>query len=239
MANFEELRTRIKIEDLATMLGIETKPVENKPAQLRAMCPKCQRGKNDLSIGADRQRFTCWSSKQNGDVVDFFQHIQGITSKADAGTALKKLLDAPPEAQAAPQGTTRPPEHLQKLRDNLVRRPDGIKDKVKAEAFSRIGLTEETLEHFDAGYSPQGTMAGRLLVGLHTLQGQLVGFVGIALDAKEPRYVFPNNITRESIIFNIHRVRQAQNIIVADDPLDVLMGYETGETDVICFLDHH
>ncbi len=238
MANFDELRARVKIEDLATMLSIETKQVENKPTQLRASCPKCQRGKNDLSIGTDRQRFTCWSSKQNGDVVDLFQHVQNIASKSDAGIALKKLLDAPPETQTVPQGTTRPPEHLQKVRDNLVRKVEGIKDKVKAEVFKNLGITEETLEHFDAGYSPQGTMAGRLLIGLHTSQGQLVGFVGIALDGREPRYMFPNNITRESLIFNIHRAREAQSIIVADDPLDILMGYETGETDVICFLDH-
>lgn len=237
MANFEELRARVKIEELATMLGIETKPIENKPAQLRASCSKCQRGKNDLSIGIDRQRFTCWSSKQNGDVVDFFQHIHGIASKAEAGVALKKMLDAPSKIHTLSESSTRSPEHLQKLRDNLIRKADAIKDKAKAKTFDDLGISEDTFEHFDAGYSPQGTMAGRLLVGLHNPQGQLVGFIGIAMDAREPRFVFPANVTRESLIFNIHRVREAQSILIAEDPLDILMGYETGETDVICFLD--
>lgn len=236
MAKFEELRSRSSIEAVTELLGIATTPKQDDPTQLKATCPKCQRGKHDLSISTIKQRFTCWTSGARGDLIDLFAHVRSFDSNQKAGEALKELLDNPPEPETPPH-EQKAPAHLQKVLTSLVPTADGIKDKDKAKALLDLGLSKETCQHFQAGYAAQGTMAGRFCIALHSPLGELVGFVGVALDERKPRFKFPDNIVRGNLIFNIHRVREARELIVAADPLMVLIGFENGETDVISYLN--
>ena len=235
MAKFEELKARTTIEAVAALVGLSTTAREGDPKQLRATCPKCQRGKKDVSISIDKQKFTCWSSKAHGDVIDFFAHVRGYDSNQEAGEALKKLLDSPPETQEP--GQPKNPANLQKILEYLVSSVELIKDPEKAKGFRELGVSKETCQHFQAGYAPQGTMAGRFLIPLHSPSGELVGFVGVSIDGREPFFKYPENIVRGNLIFNIHRVREASEVIIAPDPLMVLIGYENGDPDIISYLD--
>jgi len=75
--------------------------------------------------------------------------------------------------------------------------------------FNR-GVSRETLEEFGAGYCVSaGIYAGRFIIPLHNETGELVGYVGRAVDASEPKYLFPSNedgFNKSNLLFNLHRV---------------------------------
>jgi len=58
-----------------------------------------------------------------------------------------------------------------------------------------LGLTPTIMETLGGGYCSKGTMAGRILIPLRTVTGELKGYCGIAIKAEQaPLLLFPSSL---------------------------------------------
>jgi hypothetical protein len=77
-------------------------------------------------------------------------------------------------------------------------------------AIAGLSLQPETCMRFGAGYAPKGIMRGRLAIPLHDPGGRLVAYCGQSVDGGEPGLVFPNGFDPQFVIFNAHRIVEAE-----------------------------
>ena len=227
MADMPKLRDRTTIQHVAALLALALTPSAKDANQLRGPCPACNNGgKNALAINTEKQKYYCWTSNEHGDLLDLYRHVRKKETIKDAAIELEKLLDNPVD-MGIPQRETKSPAALQKVIEYL---------DPKSEKIEHLGISPETCAVFQAGYAPKGTMTGRFVIALHTPAGDLIGFVGVALDDREPRFKYPDNIQRANLVFNAHRVRASDTVMVASDPLAVVLAFENGDPDAIAFL---
>lgn len=79
-------------------------------------------------------------------------------------------------------------------------------------------------------------MRGRLAIPIHDRAGTLLAYCGRAVKDETPTLIFPNGFRPDTVIFNGHRIEQGDTIYVARDPLQVLLAFEHGVTNVVSFL---
>ncbi len=57
-------------------------------------------------------------------------------------------------------------------------------------------------------------MNGRVVIPIHNERGELVAYAGRAIDGSEPRYKLPAGFHKSLELFNLHRVTEAEVILV-------------------------
>jgi DNA primase len=105
--------------------------------------------------------------------------------------------------------------------------------------FRERGIHEATARFFGMGYYAGPPLGRRIIAPLHDPAGQLVGYIGRAVDEKvEPRYCFQRGVRRSELLFNLHRVKQAkaETVIVVEGIFDVLAIYQVGIPNVVATL---
>lgn len=91
------------------------------------------------------------------------------------------------------------------------------------------GLSEETIREFGVGFfSGKGSMAGRVVIPIHNERGELVAYAGRAIDGTEPRYKFPVGFHKSKELFNLHRVKDALSVVVAEGFFDCMKVSQAG-----------
>src|SRR6202011_5749759 len=69
------------------------------------------------------------------------------------------------------------------------------------------GIDLETAQRFGAGFFPgKGSMHGRVVIPIENEVGELVAYVGRAIDGTEPKYKFPPGFHKAQVLFNLNRV---------------------------------
>jgi hypothetical protein len=89
----------------------------------------------------------------------------------------------------------------------------------------------KTLEHFEAGYNSKGSLAGTLTVPHFSPSGERLAFIGIPLDGGKPMKC-PKGFDPTDEVFNWHRLEHGP-VEYVTSPLDVLIAYDNGETNVV------
>lgn len=230
---FDELKSRLKIEDVAKMLQLTTK---EHNGQLRSACPRCKTGGDRaLVITPAKSAFFCFAEKKGGDLISLAAHILDVSAR-DAAVAIDKhfggnhgsgagtvqartsTVPATPPANA-PREPLRPLDYLEPAHELAL----------------GLGVSEATSKAFGAGYAPKGIMRGRYAIPLHDRRGTLVAYCGRATKGESPTLIFPNGFQPDSLIFNAHQVTAGELYLVRD-PLAVLTAFESGVENVVAFL---
>lgn len=103
--------------------------------------------------------------------------------------------------------------------------------------LARRGIDDATARHFGCGFfAGRPPFGGRIVVPLHDPLGALVGHLGRALTDEEPRYLFQRGTPRASILFNLHRVRDASEVIVVEGVFDAMVLHAIGMPNVVSTL---
>ncbi len=87
------------------------------------------------------------------------------------------------------------------------------------------GLTPETVAEFGLGYCAKGTMSGRIVIPIHNVNGELVGYAGRwpgEPPAERPKYKLPKDFRKSAEVFNLQRAMEA---VTEDQPLIVVEGF--------------
>jgi hypothetical protein len=74
--------------------------------------------------------------------------------------------------------------------------------------FAERGLTRDTVLAFGLGYCSKGSMAGRIVIPIHNVEGELVAYAGRwpgEPPDDAPKYKLPTGFRKSMEVFNIHR----------------------------------
>lgn len=121
----------------------------------------------------------------------------------------------------------------------------GLKDLDAEHHFlKQRGFSREAMEELGVGYCRKGLMKERMAIPIHNTQGELVAYVGRAIDDRTPieeRYRYPEGFHREWELFNVHRAFRARKtnsfgLLVTADFLDVFRLYEAGYANAVALM---
>jgi len=90
------------------------------------------------------------------------------------------------------------------------------------------GLTSKTISDFGLGYCSRGMMQGRIVIPLHNLQGELIGYAGRLVDDskvndEQPKYRFPGSRERNGVRYEFQKSQFLFNSHQINGPIDDLI----------------
>lgn len=104
------------------------------------------------------------------------------------------------------------------------------------------GLIPETIAEFGLGFCAKGTMSGRIVIPIHNVKGELVGYVGRwpgQPPEERPKYKLPTGFKKSAEVFNLHRALQedaGQPLIVVEGFFDVIRLWQMGYRRVVSLM---
>ena len=197
--DFASIKQSHPIEQVFPLLGIDAKPYKD---QLRAPCPVCKEGgERALVCTPAKGTYYCFGKcRKGGDVLTLVSAVKGISIR-DAAALL---------AGDEKQKPLAPLDYLDPAHASL----------------QALGISVETAVSWFSGYAPKGIMRGRYAVPIRDGQ-TLLAYVGIAVDEKEPRYLFPKDFDPASAVFGSFRLVEKETLYLVKEPLDALRASET------------
>src|SRR4051812_24255912 len=168
--DFAELKSRLKIEEVVSQLGLKG---AYKSEQWRGPCPACNAGgERALAVNTGKQSYYCFANKKGGDLIAFAAHVRGV-SQRDAALWLDPNARNSDTVNSHSAQSTVPAQRPQ---------PQTRKPGFGAEAYAKtldpahvalepLGVSSDTLRQFGAGYSSSGINRGRLALPVHDRQG--------------------------------------------------------------------
>jgi len=104
--------------------------------------------------------------------------------------------------------------------------------------FAERGIHTATATFFGSGYfAGAPPFGGRIVVPIHDARGILLGHIGRAVDAQEPRYLLQRDVPRGAILFNAHRVaNDAPFVTVVEGVFDAMAVAQVGCRNVVATL---
>lgn len=100
------------------------------------------------------------------------------------------------------------------------------------EYFLSRNINEDSMEHFELGYSDKQDM---VTVPLHSPDGMPVGIIGRSIEGK--RFKNSDNLPRSLTMFNLHRAKKlSATIIVCESSFDAIRIHQAGYPNVVATL---
>ncbi len=219
--NFAELKARLSIERAVALLGLDLK---GHHAQLRGPCPVHGGGDRAFVVTPAKEAFYCFGAKQGGDVIALAAHIRNCSAK-DAAAFLAEKLGPGTVSQTVPprlEGKETEKGQAIKLQPLSYLQPEH-------EAIAALSIPQAIAVAFESGYAPRGIMRGRYAVPVHSKDGVLLAYVGIAITAEQsPKLLYPNGFDPNAVIFNGHRISEGTELFLLKDPLQLIQAVSSG-----------
>ena len=230
--DFAELKAHTSIEQVLPMLDIDFKQSGD---QWRGQCPVCNGKSRNLVVTKSRQAWHCFGCRKGGDMIALVATIHELAVK-DAAVAITDFLGTGTSTSNRTSSRVTVP-HSERGEGQGTRTLQPLTYlETSHDAVERLGLSPETLEHFEAGYAPKGILRGRLAIPIHDLGGELVAYCGRAVkNGQTPVLIFPKGFDPSRYVFNLHRMEEGE-LYCSLDPLDVLLAFQNGVENAIAFL---
>ncbi len=114
---------------------------------------------------------------------------------------------------------------LDKIR---VRFPD---EAIKVQYLLDRGFAQETLDHFEIGYSDKKK---RIVIPIRDEHFHLVGFIGRATDeVSEPKYLNSKGLPKKTVVYNLSYAKEFEGVIVVEGCLDAMKVWQSGYPNVV------
>ena len=163
--DFDELKKNVCITKVAELLELKLKKEGDK---FRAPCPVCGTNPRSLVISTRKNVFYCHTAQLGGDQIALAAHVLQLGMK-EAALHIHN-------AQTIPEKVSNDADTLQAL--SYLEHDHAL--------VETIGFEPNEAEVLGIGYAPKGVMRGTVAVPLRTIDGALVGYIGIT-DGKLPK----------------------------------------------------
>lgn len=198
---------------------------------------------------------TARNGKRGGNILDFVS-IQEQCSLRDAAIKLATWFNVSSgtgESQPGKQLARSNPSQLVAEREKDGEVTDDIlpdaENKPLGFALRNIdhshpyltarGISKEIAEQFGVGFfAGKGSMAGRIIIPIHSRKGELVAYAGRSIDESEPKYKFPGGFRKSLELFNLHRALAARTgyVIVTEGFFDAMKVTAAGYASVVALM---
>ena len=118
--------------------------------------------------------------------------------------------------------------------DNVVIDYDNPEQTKKLLPFTERGLSLDTLQHFEVGFSDA---KNRIVIPVRNQQYKVVGLIGRAVSSEqEPRYLYNTGFKRAIVLFNIQNAKNYSDVIIVEGSVDAMKVHEAGFPNVVATL---
>jgi DNA primase len=168
------------------------------------------------------------SCNKKGNFRQLYRHVTGKSYGKDIALdpiALKLML----EKELGDE------DHKDELQIEQIQLDyENGEDKKLLNQFFERGLSYETLEYFEVGYSK---LKDRIVIPVRDQQYKLVGFIGRAVyDYQEPRYLYNKGFKRANVLFNIQNAKKYDSCIIVEGSTDAMKVHQSGFPNVVAAL---
>jgi DNA primase len=235
-ADFKSLKQRIPIDQVLARYGLRLRRVG--PHTLYGPCPlpthTSRKSRQSFSVNLSLQVWSCHSAsciaardgRIGGHVIDLVA-IMERCSLREAGLRLQDWFSvrashpapAPPAMVSSSAEPNRPLGFALPWID--TRHP----------YLAQRGISQAAARLFGVGmYHGNGFLAGRCVIPIRDEMGQLVAYVGRAVNGEEPKYRFPAGFRKSQVLFNLDRAMQTagNHVIVVEGFFDALKVHQAG-----------
>lgn len=215
---FAEVKRAVSLEAILARYGL-LENLSRKGMNLAGPCPFCKGASGrQFQVNLVKNAWYCFGCKAGGNILDFVAKREGVSIRTAAlkidswfELGLVEEKEKPQaEAPAAPADTrAASPEAPPAAQETLPTENQPLAFTLKTldpnhESLASLGFGAEILERFGAGYCARGLLKGRLAVPVHNGRGELLAYVGLALQDETPRYLFPPKFHAGLEVFNLH-----------------------------------
>jgi DNA primase len=197
-------------------------------------------------ISISKNIWHCFSEcKHGGNTLDFIAKMENVSIHAAALKAIEWFNLDSETMTATSQKTPEAPSEVDESDSVPVAKPATKKTAVAQEKnttpnpplkfrldklershpyLTERGLNQETIVDFGIGYCAKGTMAERIAIPIHNVEGKIVAYAGrFPGEPTEdtPKYKLPQGFKKSLELFNIDRAIKES----ADQPLIIVEGF--------------
>ena len=204
--------------------------------QRTALCPFHRERKGSFSANLDKRIFQCFGCEAKGNVIDFVMQSDEVDAR-EAAIIVAEICGietAPPKGarrsqKRAPQSKKESKPPKEDVADDQATEvePEAESQEEATDAIENVPLSftlklnpehpylaerasPEVVEAFGLGFCSRGLMAGRIAIGIHNPNGELVAYAGRWTEEEPPegvaRYLLPKKFHKQLELFNIHRL---------------------------------
>jgi len=171
-----------------------------------------------LHINPEKNLWHCFTRCGGGTVIDLVMMLEGV----GVGKALGKLRVIAEEAGF------RPAEVKREENKQVKECPCPMTIDTWHHTLEERGISHDLAEYFGMGYCSRGYFQDRIVVPVHDGEGKLLGYIGRATNAMEPKYLLPRGFPLGKILFNMHRVKDAERVVVVEGVFDAVRVHAAG-----------
>jgi len=107
-------------------------------------------------------------------------------------------------------------------------------DVVLLQGITNRGITLETLEYFEVGFS---RVKERIVIPVRDQSYKLVGYIGRAIrEDQEPRYLYNRGFRRADYLFNLQNAKSFNSCIITEGSVDAMAIHQSGYPNVVSTL---
>lgn len=243
-ADFQSLKQRIPIDHVLARYGVRLRSVG--PHTLCGPCPlpthTSRKSRQSFAVNLSLQVWSCHSAsciaardgRMGGHVIDLVAIMERCGLR-EAGLRLQDWFSV----RAAHPAPVLPAMAAYTVQPN---RPLGFALQgidTRHPYLTQRGISSATARLFGVGmYHGHGFLAGRCVIPIRDEKGQLVAYVGRAVNGEEPKYRFPAGFRKSQVLFNLDRAMQTggRNVIVVEGFFDALKVHQAGHPTVIALM---
>ena len=171
-----------------------------------------------LHINPEKNVWNCFTRCGGGTVIDLVMMLEGV----GVGEALGKLRVIAAEAGFCPV------EVKGEEKKQVKQCPSPMTVDPWHHTLEDRGLSYELAEKFGMGYCSRGYFHDRIVVPVHDAEGKFSGYIGRATNAMEPKYLLPKGFALGKMLFNLHRVKDVERVVVVEGVFDAVRVHAAG-----------
>lgn len=263
--NFRLIKERVSMLDVLTRYQIELRAKNQYKREGRCPLPQHSSKEDRSTFHIERKEngtwvWACHSSscvaarnsakrggglKKGGDLIEFIQFMESLSSLRAAGELLDSWYGPFDEVAAVPTGPLGP----QRNTPPRVNPPLGFELQgvdFRHPYLTGRGFDEEECEYVAVGFFPgKGSMCGRVVFPIHNACGELVAYAGRLIDDSlicdaVPRWKFPSGFKRGTDLYNLHRVTEDDwtEVIVVESFWGVLACVRAGIMNAVALMSN-
>jgi DNA primase len=263
--DFRAIKARVAIHDVLDHYNL-TAYLKKAGQTLTGKCPIHQGDRGDsFRVSLDKNCFNCFSCQAHGNQLDLVVALEKCSLK-EAGLKMMEwfgLQEAqrPPQPQPHTKVANPPPQKHEPANPTPAPVSTPVKPAPAVAVFNRPlgfsladkldyshpylaerGLDEATIREFGVGFCNAGTLIARVAIPIHTVGGELVGYVGRwpgEPPAETPKYKLPKGFRKSVELFNLHRALTEASelpLVVVEGFFDVFHLWRYGVRRVVSLM---
>jgi DNA primase len=206
-----------------------------KGRELTGRCPFHHDRKPSFRINLEKRAFHCFGCGAKGNVLEFVAEMEKLPL-CDAALKIKEWFGINREEKPSTPTIVAPiSEPTRPANRPLTFSLKGI--DFNHSYLAARGISQTIAESFGVGFFPgKGSMQNRVVIPIHDSSGELVAYAGRAIDDAEPRYRLPAGFQKSLVLFNLHRQKGTERLIVVEGFFDSMKVVQAGFPNVVALM---